>query len=234
MNDLSQGLSGLQSPILKFLPDDAVKEILERVGAQDNDVIFFGADAVTIVNDSLGALRSKLAEDLDLYEKDWAGCWVTEFPMFERDGEGAWTSLHHPFTAPVLEAKPLEVDPGNTVSRAYDIVINGREIGGGSIRIHEPEVQSAVFRILGLSDEEISLKFGFLLDALKSGAPPHGGIAFGLDRLIMIMTGAESLRDVIAFPKTQTATCLLTEAPGIADSEQLNELNISVRTPDLN
>lgn len=234
VNDLSQGLSGLQSPILKFLPDDVVKEILGRVGAQDNDVIFFGADAVKIVNDSLGALRSKLAEDLDLYEKDWAGCWVTDFPMFERDGEGAWTSLHHPFTAPVAEAKAMEVDPGNTVSRAYDIVINGREIGGGSIRIHEPEVQSAVFRILGLSDEEISLKFGFLLDALKSGAPPHGGIAFGLDRLIMIMTGAESLRDVIAFPKTQTATCLLTEAPGIADSEQLNELNISVRTPDLN
>ena len=234
VNDLSLGSKGLQSPILKFLPDDVVKEILMRVGAEDHDLIFFGADNVSIVNDSLGALRCKLAEDLDLYERDWAGCWVTEFPMFERDGQGSWTSLHHPFTAPVADAGSMEADPGNTLSRAYDIVINGREIGGGSIRIHESETQSAVFRVLDLSEEEVSLKFGFLLEALKSGAPPHGGIAFGLDRLIMIMTKADSLRDVIAFPKTQTATCLLTDAPGNVESEQLNELSISIRNSDTN
>ncbi|HAK51489.1 MAG TPA: aspartate--tRNA ligase [Gammaproteobacteria bacterium] len=232
VNDLSKGIEGLQSPILKFLPDEVVSAILDRVDAKDNDIIFFGADRASVVNDALGALRSKLAEDLDLYERDWAACWVTDFPMFDSTDDGGWTAIHHPFTAPSCDAASMEADPGQALSRAYDIVINGHEVGGGSIRIHESEVQKAVFRVLKLSDNEAAMKFGFLLDALKFGAPPHGGIAIGLDRLIMLLTGATAIRDVIAFPKTQTATCLLTDAPGTVDPDQLHELGIILRKPE--
>ena len=232
VNDLDKGMEGLQSPIVKFLPDDVVKGILERVDAQDNDIIFFGADRASVVSDSLGALRCRLAEDLDLYDREWAACWVTAFPMFEKDGAGGWTALHHPFTSPIGDPALMEADPGNTLSRAYDIVINGYEVGGGSVRIHQADVQKAVFRVLKLSDNEAAMKFGFLLDALQSGAPPHGGIAIGLDRLVMLLTGATAIRDVIAFPKTQTATCLLTDAPGTADPDQLQELGISIRKMD--
>ena len=232
VNDLDKGMEGLQSPIVKFLPDDVVRGILERVDAQDNDIIFFGADRASVVSDSLGALRCRLAEDLDLYDREWAACWVTAFPMFEKDGAGGWTALHHPFTSPIGDPALMEADPGNTLSRAYDIVINGYEVGGGSVRIHQADVQKAVFRVLKLSDNEAAMKFGFLLDALQSGAPPHGGIAIGLDRLVMLLTGATAIRDVIAFPKTQTATCLLTDAPGTADPDQLQELGISIRKMD--
>ena len=232
VNDLDKGMEGLQSPILKFLPEDVVKGILERVDAQDNDIIFFGADRASVVSDSLGALRCRLAEDLDLHEREWAACWVTAFPMFEKDGAGGWTALHHPFTSPVGDPALMESDPGNTLSHAYDIVINGYEVGGGSVRIHQADVQKSVFRVLKLSDNEAAMKFGFLLDALQAGAPPHGGIAIGLDRLVMLLTGATAIRDVIAFPKTQTATCLLTDAPGTADPDQLQELGISVRKMD--
>ena len=232
VNDLSKGMEGLQAPMLKFLPDEVVSAILDRVDAKDNDIIFFGADRATVVNDALGALRGKLAEDLDLYQRDWAACWVTDFPMFESAGDGGWTAIHHPFTAPSCDIESMEAGPGQALSRAYDIVINGHEVGGGSIRIHESAVQQAVFRVLKLSDNEAAMKFGFLLDALKYGAPPHGGIAIGLDRLIMLLTGATAIRDVIAFPKTQTATCLLTYAPGAVDSDQLHELGIMVRKPE--
>ena len=232
VNDLSKGMEGLQSPILKFLPDEVVSAILDRVDAKDNDIIFFGADRTFVVNDALGALRGKLAEDLDLYQRDWAACWVTDFPMFESTDDGGWTAIHHPFTAPSCDIESMEAGPGQALSRAYDIVINGHEVGGGSIRIHESAVQQAVFRVLKLSDNEAATKFGFLLDALKYGAPPHGGIAIGLDRLIMLLTGATAIRDVIAFPKTQTATCLLTDAPGSVDSDQLHELGILVKKPE--
>ncbi len=232
VNDLDKGMAGLQSPILKFLPDDVVRGILERVDAQNNDIIFFGADRASVVSDSLGALRCRLAEDLDLYDREWAACWVTAFPMFEQDGAGGWTALHHPFTSPVGDPALMETDPGSTLSHAYDIVINGYELGGGSVRIHQADVQKSVFRVLKLSDNEAAMKFGFLLDALQTGAPPHGGIAIGLDRLVMLLTGATAIRDVIAFPKTQTATCLLTDAPGTADPDQLQELGISIRKMD--
>ena len=229
VNDLDSGLEGLQSPILKFLPEETVNRILERCGAEVNDVIFFGADKSRIVNDALGALRNKLAEDLDLYERPWASCWVTEFPMFEENDDGSVSAVHHPFTKPTGSIKEVEDNPLEALSQSYDLVINGHEIGGGSIRIHDIGVQKSIFRLLKLSDNEANIKFGFLLDALRYGAPPHGGLAFGLDRIVMLLSGASAIRDVIAFPKTQTATCLLTSAPSEIDAEQLKELGITVR-----
>jgi aspartyl-tRNA synthetase len=233
VNDAAAGREGLQSPILKFLPDAAVDGILERTGAQSGDVIFFGADKARIVNEALGALRVQLGEDRGLIKEGWAPLWVVEFPMFERASQSArWTALHHPFTAPsVNDSDALRNDPGNALSRAYDMVLNGSEIGGGSIRIHDQDMQSAVFELLDISPEEAEEKFGFLLRALEFGAPPHGGIAFGLDRVVMLMAGAESIRDVIAFPKTQSAHDPLTNAPGAVSAEQLKEVGIRLRTP---
>ncbi len=231
VNDAAQGREGLQSPILKFLPDAAVTEILRRTAAQSGDLIFFGADSAKVVNEALGALRVKLGHERSLVEHGFQPLWVTDFPMFERDEQGQrWQALHHPFTAPKADStEKLEADPGNCLSRAYDIVLNGTELGGGSIRIHKPEMQSAVFRLLGISDTEAEEKFGFLLEALKYGCPPHGGIAFGLDRLVMLMTGSPSIRDVIAFPKTQSAACPLTGAPTPAGEQQLREVGIRLR-----
>jgi aspartyl-tRNA synthetase len=233
VNDVDAGRDGLQSPILKFLPDTAVAGILERTGAETGDVVFFGADTARIVNDALGALRVKLGEDRGLIREGWAPLWVVDFPMFERESESArWVALHHPFTAPAVDdADALRKDPENALSRAYDMVLNGSEIGGGSIRIHNQDMQSAVFDLLDISREEAEEKFGFLLRALQYGAPPHGGIAFGLDRVVMLMAGAESIRDVIAFPKTQTAHDPLTNAPGVVSPEQLRETGIRLRTP---
>jgi aspartyl-tRNA synthetase len=228
INDIEQGMKGLQSPILKFLPEDKVQEVLKRVGARTGDVVFFGADKKKVVNDSLGALRDKLGEDLGLLQGDWAPVWIYDFPMFEyNEPEKRWDPLHHPFTAPQSEnIEALKQDPGSGLSRAYDLVLNGSEIGGGSIRIHNPEMQMAALDVLGIGDEEAKEKFGFLISALDYGCPPHGGIAFGLDRIVMLMTGSSSIRDVIAFPKTQTASCLLTTAPSAASDAQLKELGI--------
>ncbi|OQW94180.1 MAG: aspartate--tRNA ligase [Beggiatoa sp. IS2] len=230
VNDIHSGRQGLQSPILKFLPDPVIAHVLERVQAREGDVIFFGADKAKVVNESLGALRLKVGEDLNLTKNGWKALWVTDFPMFEWDDkENHWSPLHHPFTAPkVLDINEVEAHPGECISRGYDMVLNGAEIGGGSIRIHQTAMQSAVFRLLGIGEAEAREKFGFLLDALKYGCPPHGGIAFGLDRLIMLMTGATSIREVIAFPKTQTAACPLTSAPSPASEAQLRELSIRV------
>ena len=229
VNSLDNGMEGLQSPILKFLPEEVVISILDRLGAEVNDVIFFGADKSKIVSDALGALRCKLAEDLDLFERPWASCWVVDFPMFEENDDGSMTAMHHPFTRPAGNVADMEANPLETLSVSYDLVVNGYELGGGSIRIHESEMQQAIFRVLKLSDDEASIKFGFLLEALKYGAPPHGGLAFGLDRIVMLLSGSTAIRDVIAFPKTQTATCLLTSAPSEIDAEQLKELGIAVR-----
>ena len=233
VNDVAAGRDGLQSPILKFLPDDAVAGIVERTGAETGDVIFFGADKARVVNDALGALRVKLGEDRGLVADGWAPLWVVDFPMFEKDAQTRrWSALHHPFTAPAVnDADALRADPGNALSRAYDMVLNGAEIGGGSIRIHDRRMQSAVFELLGIGKAEAEEKFGFLLRALEYGAPPHGGIAFGLDRIVMLMAGADSIRDVIAFPKTQSAHCPLTNAPGEVSAEQLKEAGIRLRTP---
>ncbi len=233
VNDVEAGRDGLQSPILKFLPDDAVNGILERTGAKSGDLIFFGADKARVVNDALGALRVKLGEDCGLVAEGWSPLWVVDFPMFEKDLQTKrWNALHHPFTAPsVNDAEALKSDPGKALSRAYDIVLNGSEIGGGSIRIHDQAVQSAVFDLLEISKAEAEEKFGFLLRALEYGCPPHGGIAFGLDRIVMLMAGTDSIRDVIAFPKTQTASCPLTNAPGEISAEQLKETGIRLRTP---
>jgi len=232
-NNVSQGREGLQSPILKFLPDDAIQTILERTGAESGDLIFFGADKATIVNESLGALRLKVGQDLGLVEEGWRFLWVVDFPMFEREGaDDRWNALHHPFTAPATDnPDALEADPGGMLSRAYDMVLNGTELGGGSVRIHSIEMQQRVFKLLGIGEQEAEDKFGFLLTALKYGCPPHGGIAFGLDRLVMLMAGATSIRDVMAFPKTQTASCLLTQAPAAVSERQLRELSIRLRKP---
>ena len=232
VNSLEDGVEGLQSPIIKFLGDDVTLSVMERVSAQNGDIVFFGADIASVVSEALGALRCKVGEDLDLYTCDWAPLWVVDFPMFEMTDSGALTPLHHPFTAPSCSAQELQNDPANALSRAYDMVLNGVELGGGSIRIHDQEMQAVVFEVLGINDQEQREKFGFLLDALKFGAPPHGGVAFGLDRLIMLMVGAESIRDVIAFPKTQSAACLLTDAPSKVDRAQLRELNIRLKNKD--
>ncbi len=233
VNELAKGVEGLQSPILKFMPDDVAIEIMRRCGAEDGDIVFFGADKAHTVNEALGALRLKVGEDLGLVEDAWRPLWVVDFPMFEWDErDKRWQALHHPFTAPAVDdPAALHDKPGEVLSRAYDMVINGSEVGGGSIRIHDPAMQREVFKLLGISDEEAESKFGFLVRALSYGCPPHGGLAFGLDRLVMLMTGASSIRDVMAFPKTQTAHCPLTDAPSEVSSRQLNELNIRIRKP---
>jgi len=231
VNDKDNLEEGLQSPIVKFLPIEVRKAIVERLELENGDLVFFGADKTKIVNESLGALRVKLGEDLNLIEKEWAPLWVVDFPMFEELDGGKLTAIHHPFTAPSCEPEALSTNPEAVLSRAYDMVLNGTELGGGSIRIHDPVMQTAVFKELGIEEEEAREKFGFLLDALKFGCPPHGGLAFGLDRLIMLMTGASSIREVIAFPKTQSAACVMTAAPGGADSAHLRELNIKIRKP---
>ena len=220
--------SGLQSPILKFLSQTTISSLLSRTQAKVGDIIFFGADKANIVNESLGALRLKVAQDRKLIEPGWRMLWVVDFPMFEK-GEGRLSACHHPFTSPKAETvKEIESNPHDALARAYDVVLNGIELGGGSIRIHSAEMQKAVFRILNISDQEAEDKFGHLLTAMKLGCPPHGGIAIGLDRLVMLMTNATSIRDVIAFPKTQTASCPLMDAPSIVDPEQLIELGIRV------
>jgi aspartyl-tRNA synthetase len=236
VNDLAKGRDGLQSPIVKNIHDQALTAILERTGAQSGDIVFFGADKAKVVNDAIGALRAKIGHSefgraRGLVEGDWKPLWVVDFPMFEYDEENArWSAMHHPFTSPKDRHEDLlETDPGACLAKAYDMVLNGWEMGGGSVRIHREEVQSKVFRALKIDADEARLKFGFLLDALQFGAPPHGGIAFGLDRLVTMMTGAESIRDVIAFPKTQRAQCLLTSAPSPVDEKQLRELHIKVR-----
>ena len=231
VNALEKGLEGLQSPILKFLPEAVVQIILERTCAKDGDLIFFGAGKAKIVNEALGALRAKVGQDRSLSEPGWKPLWVIDFPMFERiEEENRWQALHHPFTSPADgHENLLETDPGKALSKAFDMVLNGSEIGGGSVRIHHQEIQLKVFHALNISVNEAQEKFGFLLEALQYGAPPHGGIAFGLDRVVAMMTGAESIRDVIAFPKTQRAQCLLTQAPSIVDEKQLRELHIQLK-----
>ncbi len=231
VNELAAGREGLQSPILKFLSDEAIQGICERSAAADGDILFFGADKAKVVNEALGALRVRLGQDLGLVESAWKPLWVVDFPMFEWDEqENRWQALHHPFTAPkTRDPAEVKADPGAQLSRAYDLVLNGTELGGGSVRIHDTAMQSTIFQVLGIGEEEAREKFGFLLDALKYGCPPHGGLAFGLDRLVMLMSGSSSIRDVIAFPKTQSASCPLTEAPGAVDARQLRELGLRLR-----
>ncbi|MBJ90226.1 MAG: aspartate--tRNA ligase [Woeseia sp.] len=233
INDANAGRDGLQSPILKFLPDEAVTGVLERTNAKTGDLIFFGADKAQIVNDAVGALRVKVGTDRKLIEDSWKPLWIFEFPMFQQDQRtGRWTSMHHPFTAPAIDDPALiGTEPDTVLSRAYDMVLNGSEIGGGSIRIHNQPMQAAVFELLGIGEKEAKERFGFLLQALQYGCPPHGGIAFGIDRLVALMAGADSIRDVIAFPKTQIASCPLTDAPGSVSAEQLRETGIRIRVP---
>ena len=232
VNDRAEGIEGLQSPILKFLPDDVVENIMQRTGAETGDIVFFGADKTKIVNESLGALRDKIGQDKGLLEGKWKPVWVIDFPMFDWDEKSSrWNAIHHPFTAPSCSADELKANTGGALSRAYDLVLNGTEVGGGSIRIHKTDMQQVVFDLLGMDAEESQEKFGFLLDALKYGCPPHGGMAFGLDRLVMIMAGASTIRDVMAFPKTQTAACPLTSAPAMVSDGQLKELGIRLRKP---
>ncbi len=234
VNELAKGRDGLQSPILKFLPDEVVDGIMKRVGAEDGDLVFFGADKAKVVNESLGALRVKLGHDLEIIEHGWKPLWVVDFPMFEFDEkDNRYVALHHPFTAPVGSVEEVAANPEAALSRAYDLVLNGTEVGGGSIRIHSPEMQQEVLKLLGIDEAEAKDKFGFLLEALAFGCPPHGGIAFGLDRLVMLMTGAQSIRDVMAFPKTQTASCPLTAAPSEIGANHLRELGLKQRQPAL-
>ena len=222
---------GPSSPIIKFLGDDVTQQVIDLTEAKRGDIIFFGADKSKIVNEALGSLREKLAKDLNLFDKEWAPIWVIDFPMFDVSDDGSLNAIHHPFTAPSVDTKTLLESPEKSLSRAYDLVINGSEVGGGSIRIHKSEMQKTVLKLLGIEDEEAREKFGFLLDALDYGCPPHGGIAFGLDRLVMTLSKTDSIRDVIAFPKTQTAACLLTDAPSSVSKSQLKELNIKVSLP---
>ena len=222
---------GPSSPIIKFLGDDVTQQVIDLTEAKRGDIIFFGADKSKIVNEALGSLREKLAKDLNLFDKEWAPIWVIDFPMFDVSDDGSLNAIHHPFTAPSVDTKTLLENPEKSLSRAYDLVINGSEVGGGSIRIHKSEMQKTVLKLLGIEDEEAREKFGFLLDALDYGCPPHGGIAFGLDRLVMTLSKTDSIRDVIAFPKTQTAACLLTDAPSSVSKSQLKELNIKVSLP---
>lgn len=232
VNEIEKGVEGLQSPIIKFIGDDNTMKIMEKIEAKNGDIVFFGADKETIVNEALGALRVKLGLDLNMLTREWAPLWVVDFPMFEETSEGGLTAIHHPFTAPSCSPEELKANPATALSRAYDMVLNGTELGGGSIRIHDQEMQKTVFEILNISEEEQREKFGFLLDALQFGAPPHGGLAFGLDRLIMLMTGAESIREVIAFPKTQSAACVMTAAPGEVPAKNLREVGIQLRAKD--
>ncbi len=232
VNDLAAGIDGLQSPIVKFAPADVWASVLAKTGAQTGDLIFFGADKASIVNEAMGALRVKLGHDLNLLQGDWKPVWVVDFPMFDWDEKsGRFNAIHHPFTAPSCSVEELIANPGTALSRAYDLVLNGTEVGGGSIRINRMAMQQTVFEILGIGEDEAREKFGFLLDALKYGAPPHGGLAFGLDRLVMLMTGSTSIRDVIAFPKTQSAACPLVSAPAVVTDEQLKELGIRLIKP---
>jgi aspartyl-tRNA synthetase len=229
VNDAATGIEGLQSPIIKFIGEEVTQTLMSTLEVETGDLVFCGADKVEVVNEAMGALRIRVAELLGLVADKWAPLWVVDFPMFEEDGEGNLTSLHHPFTAPAVPVEELRAEPATALSRAYDMVLNGTELGGGSIRINQPQMQQAVFEVLGIGEEEAQEKFGFLLNALSYGCPPHGGIAFGFDRLIMLMTGSTSIREVIAFPKTQTAACPLTDAPGAVSATQLRELNIRLR-----
>ena len=229
VNDLGDGIDGMQSPIIKFIGEQTTLAIMDRLDAENGDIVFFGADTYKIVSEALGALRCRIAADMDLYIADWAPIWIVDFPMFEVLEDGVLTPLHHPFTLPLSGLDELSREPSDSLSVAYDIVINGYELGGGSIRIHDQKTQEVIFDILKIDKEEQREKFGFLLDALRFGAPPHGGIAFGLDRLMMLLIEKDSIRDVIAFPKTQSASCLMTDAPSHVDSNQLNELGIRAR-----